>query len=154
MTTYKTILVAVDFSTGSRSALNEACRLALRRHAKLHVLHVVDSMAIAALLDSHGGVFEKQAEVAAQGARTALSRWLDGVTLPENFEATIATGVPLHEILEHARKWQADLLVAGVVGEGGVPSGAGSSASKLARKAPGRVLLVSAQAPLALRRIV
>jgi nucleotide-binding universal stress UspA family protein len=40
------------------------------------------------------------------------------------------------------------------VGEGGVTSGAGSIASKLARKATGRVLLVSAHAPLEFRRIV
>ncbi|HYF37343.1 MAG TPA: universal stress protein, partial [Prosthecobacter sp.] len=154
MTNYKTILVAVDFSTGSRAALNEACRLSIQHGAKLQVLHVVDSMAVAALLDSHGGVYEKQAEVAARGASTALARWLDGVTLPENYEATVAVGVPLHEIMEHLSRWQADLLVAGVVGAGGVQPGAGSIASKLARKAPGRVLLVSAHAPFEFRRIV
>jgi nucleotide-binding universal stress UspA family protein len=154
MTDYKRILVAVDFSTGSRAALEEASRLARKSEAKLHVLHVVDSMAVAALRDSHGGVYEKQAEVTAQGASAALGRWLQSADLPEAHEATVAVGVPLHEILEHVERWRIDLLVAGTVGAGGIHPGAGSLAGKLARKAPGRVLLVAGKAPAGFNKVV
>lgn len=154
MKDYRTIIVAVDFSTGSRSALEEAARLAALHGGKLHVLHVVDSLAVAAMQDSHGGLYEGQAEVAAEGARAALTRWLAQSKMPADATATVVVGVPLHEILEHARALQAELLVAGVIGAGGVAAGAGSVASKLARKAPVRVLLVSAHAPLVFRKIV
>ena len=154
MNTLKTILVAVDFSTGSRTAFEQATRIALLNGAKLQVLHVVDAAAVAALVASREEDYETHAKLAAEGARTALTRWLAQSTAPGDYEVTIAIGNPLHEILEHARTLKADLLVAGIAGAGELPAGAGSISSKLARKAQIPVLLVRSNHPQAFRKIV
>ena len=149
-----TILVAVDFSTGSRTAYEQAVRIAALHGAKLQVLHVVDSAAVAALAESREESFENHARVATEGAGAALTRWLAHSPAAASYEVTIAMGTPLHEILEHARTLKADLLVAGIAGAGDMPAGAGSIASKLARKAKTPVLLVRTNHPQAFRKIV
>lgn len=154
MNTLKIILVAVDFSTGSRAALEQAARIARLQGAKLHVLHVVNSAAVATLAASRETTYETQAATAAEGARTALNAWLSQSEIPADTEATIAVGTPLHEILGHVRALKADLLVAGIADAGNTPAGAGSVSGKLARKSPSRVLLVRADHPHAFRKIV
>ena len=148
------ILVAVDFSTGSHTALDQAVRIARVNDAKLHVLHVIDSAAVLALADAHHETFERRARQSAEGASAALTRWLEHSRLPANCEVTIATGAPLHEILEHARKFKADLLVAGIAGAGNSLAGAGSVSGKIARKSETTVLLVRSDHPQAFRRMV
>jgi len=154
MNKLSTILVAVDFSTGSRSAYEQAVRIAALTSAKVHVLHVVDSAAVATLAASREEPFETHAKVASEGVSSALSQWMAQSPAPGNYEVTIALGTPLHEILEHARTLNADLLVAGIAGAGEMPAGAGSISSKLARKALMPVLLVRTNHPQPFRKIV
>ncbi len=138
----RSILAAVDFSTGSRAALAHAVRLATLHQARLHVLHVMDSQAIAVLADKRGESFESAAAHALDGGRRALDNWLAQTRMPEHSEVEILTGAPLHEILEQVKKRGADLLVAGVAGAGEAAGAAGSVSGKLARKSPADVLLV------------
>jgi nucleotide-binding universal stress UspA family protein len=154
MSTLKTILVAIDFSTGSRAALEQASRIARLQGARLHVLHVVDSSSVATLAASRESAYESQAASATEGARTALHAWLAQSEVPAAVEVTIAIGTPLHEILEHVRTLNVDLLVAGIEGAGQTPAGAGSVSCKLARKSPSRVLLVRSTHPHAFQRVV
>jgi len=154
MNTLKTILVAVDFSTGSRAALEQASRIARLQGATLHVLHVVDSAAVATLAASRESSYESQAAIATEGARTALTAWLAQSEVPAGVEATIAVGIPLHEILEHVRRLHADLLVAGITGTGETAAGVGSISGKLARKSPSRVLLVRSGHSHAFQKVV
>ncbi|OYW29651.1 MAG: hypothetical protein B7Z47_04530 [Chthoniobacter sp. 12-60-6] len=154
MNTLKTILVAVDFSTGSRAALEQAVRIAHLQGARLHVLHVVDSTAVATMAASRESSYETQATTAAEGARTALQSWLVGSQKSSEVEVIIAVGTPLHEILNHVTTLNADLLVAGIAGAGNTPAGAGSVSCKLARKSPCRVLLVRADHPHAFQKVV
>jgi universal stress protein E len=154
MNSLKIILVAVDFSPGSRAALEQAARIARLQGAKLHVLHVVDSAAVATLAASRESSYESQVKVATEGARTALNAWLAQSEVPAGVEATIAVGTPLHEILEHVRSLQADLLVAGIAGAGRTVAGAGSVSAKLARKSPSRVLLVRSNHSHAFQKVV
>ena len=139
-----TILAAVDFSTGAHSALQQAASIAIRQNAKLHVLHVIDSNALAAMADHRGEPFDSASKAAIEGARKALDQWLARVALPQGHEVTLVVGHPLHEILQHAKYLHADLLVAGITGAGDNPAGAGSVSAKLARKAAPNVLLVRA----------
>ncbi len=154
MNTLKTILVPVDFSTGSRAALEQAARLAGLNGASLHVLHVVDTAAVASLADSRNTSFDRQAETAAEGAKEALASWLAQAGAPAGCQTNIVVGVPLHEILEHVRILQPDLVVAGITGAGESKAGAGSLAHRLARKVPVKILLVRANHPNAFQKIV
>jgi len=154
MNTLKTILVPVDFSTGSRSALDQAMRLSGINAAKLHVLHVVDTEAVSAMAAGRQISVERQSAVAHEGAKVALARWLAQAGAPSSCESTVVMGVPLHEILEKTKALQADLLVAGSTGSGETLTGAGSLACKLARNAPCKVLLVRANHPQAFKKVV
>ena len=154
MNTLKTILIPVDFSTGSRSALEQAARLAGLNQASLHVLHVVDTAAVSMIADSRNMSFERQAAIAAEGAKEALVSWLAQAGAPASCQSTIVVGVPLHEILEHVKTLKPDLVVAGITGAGESKAGAGSLAHRLARKVPTKVLLVRANHPNAFKRIV
>lgn len=154
MNTLKSILVAVDFSTGSHAAVQQAARIARLQGASLHVLHVVDSAAVATLAATRESSYETQAATAADGARTALDAWLSPIDAPAGTDVTIVVGTPLHEILTHATSLKADLLVAGITGTGNTPAGAGSVSTKLARKSPCRVLLVRSSHHEAFRKIV
>lgn len=150
----KTILAAVDFSTGSRAALEHAARLAKLHNARLHVLHVMDAQAIAALADRRGESFDSAAAHALDGGRKALDSWLSQTRLPEDCGVDILTGTPLHEILEQVKRLGANLLVAGVAGAGEHSGGAGSVSGKLARKCPVDVLLVRSGHPGAFQKVV
>ena len=150
----RTILVAVDFSTGSRAALEHAARLATLHQARLHVLHVMDSHAIAMLADRRGESYESAAAHALDAGRKALDSWLAQTRLPESCWVEILIGAPLHEILEQVKKTGADLLVAGVAGAGDNTGGAGSVSGKLARKSPADVLLVRSGHPGAFQKVV
>ena len=150
----KLILAPVDFSTGSRAALEHAARLAVELGAKLHVLHVIDSFALATMADGRREPFDRAAKHSFDHARKALDEWLGHSTLPAGYEVTLVIGAPVHEILEHVKSLGADLLVAGVAGAGGHADGAGSVAGKLARKCVVDVLLVRAGHPQAFAKIV
>lgn len=148
------ILVAVDFSIGSRSALEHAARLAVKQQARLHVLHVIDSLALSMLAEHRGESFESATRVAFESGRKSLDIWLARSPLPAGFEITLCIGNPLHEILEHAKKFEASLLVAGIAGAGGNASGAGSTSLKIARKSPVNVLLVRQSHPQPFAKVV
>jgi len=150
----KTILATVDFSTGSRAALEHAVRLAKLYNARLHLLHVMDSYSIAVLAGKREEPFESAAAHALAGGRKALGSWLAQTQLPEGHEVEVVVGAPLHEILEKVKKLGADLLVAGVAGAGQQHSGAGSVSGKLARKCPVDVLLVRAGHPDVFHKVV
>jgi len=154
MGTFQTILVAVDLSTGSRAALNQAARLARHHGSDLHVLHVIDSDAVASLVESRGEVFEPAAHYSTEGGKQELERWLAESDLPAGFTIRLVIGSPLHEILEHSKSVNADLVVAGIAGTGENSVGAGSVASKLARKAAAHVLLVRAEQSQPFQKIV
>jgi nucleotide-binding universal stress UspA family protein len=144
----------VDFSTGSRAALEHAARLATLHQARLHVLHVMDSHAIAALADRRGEPFDSAVANALDGGRKALDSWMAQSQLPEDCGVEILIGTPLHEILEQVKRLGADLLVAGVAGADENPGGTGSVSGKLARKSPADVLLVRAGHQGAFQKVV
>lgn len=152
----RTILVAVDFSTGSHAAMEQAVRLALSCGASLHVVHVVDSAAVATMAEMQGGGYESHAASAAQGARDALDRWMQQWGPQTAYDGIIAMGHPVHEILEHVRALNAGLLVAGPqgAGRGTTHAGAGSVAARLARHSPVPVLLVRPAHEQAFQKIV
>lgn len=116
-----TILVPVDFSTGSAAAVEWAQAIAGAFGAKIVLLSVVD-VSVSAIMGGPGGVMvppppeslldqmreEAQTEMAAVAARVA------GAT------PVIREGTPRHEILEVAADVKADLIVMGTHGRTGL----------------------------------
>jgi universal stress protein E len=157
MNTLKTILVVVDFSPSSRSALEQGIRLARLNSASLHVLHVVDSADIDMIAVSHKVTREQLAAIEAEGLRQAkqsLSFLVAQAGASAECRSTLVEGVPLHEILEQVKLLEPDLVVAGIAGSDESTPGAGSLAHRLARKVPAKVLLVRADSLQKFRKIV
>lgn len=157
MNTLRTILVVVDFSPGSRSALKQGIRLARLNGASLHVLHVVDSAVVDMIAVSHKVTREQLAAIETEGLRQAkqsLSFLMAQAGASADCRTSVVEGIPLHEILEHVKTLKPDWVVAGITGSDESTPGAGSLAHRLARKVPAKVLLVRADQPRKFRKIV
>lgn len=134
-----------DFSKFSKNALTYAIAFAEKFGAELHLLHVVQDLALfvpEAITDAPPVV--PPVEQFVEAARTALDRVLKeccppGVTVrPE-----VVEGTPFHEIIAYARDKDVDLIVMGTHGHTGlVHVLLGSVAEKVVRKAPCPVLTV------------
>jgi nucleotide-binding universal stress UspA family protein len=144
------ILVAVDFSEGSKAALSQAAFIGKRVGAQLHVMHVWDAPEF---LPPH----EKALEVAATPFRTTLKAEADrdlerfvkdaeasGVEVTHAF---MESGVASSTIVAVAKRQKYDLIVLGTHGRTGVAHTLlGSVAERVVRNAPCPVLTVREQA--------
>jgi nucleotide-binding universal stress UspA family protein len=145
---YRRILVPVDGSSTSKLGLQHALGLAKDQHARVHVLNVVDELAIAPMMDGYPEVdmsmlidsMRATGEEAIEEGRTHAAK--------ANVEATTAIvdarGRAVSDvILDHAKKCRADLIVMGTHGRRGLNRLLlGSDAERVLRKAPVPVLLV------------
>jgi len=144
---YERILVAVDNSSTSDKALEEAIKLAQVHKAILRLVHVVDTAMldvdngglvsiheVAQALRQGGDSLLKQSEVRVRAADVAVE-----TSLLETLGVTrIAT-----EIVDAAKKWPADLIVLGTHGRRGfVHLLLGSVAEDVVRIATTPVLLI------------
>jgi len=144
---YKNILVAIDDSETSRSALKEALHIAKASNAKLYITHVVDET----LLSMHGRTVSTSADF--DNAIAALSdagRQLLGDAMKS---ATEVNAEPLllealnrrvsETIADKAGELDIDLIVIGRHGRRGLATLIlGSVAEQLAKIASASVLLV------------
>ena len=144
---YEHILVAVDGSTTSDKALEEAIKLARVHKATLRLVHVVDT----AMMDVDNGGLVSMHEVwdaLRQGGASLLKKSEARVqeadvkadtALLETLGVTrVAT-----EIVDAAKKWPADLIVLGTHGRRGfVHLLLGSVAEDVVRMAATPVLLI------------
>jgi len=146
VTTYKHILVPLDFSDTSARALEHAKILAERFDAALELLHVVPNPFMANAASLYVGMplpqdFLNQLE---QEARERLEATLT-LTERERFQArsVVRIGDPLFEIVDHARSEHVDLIVMGTHGRTGVSHlFLGSVAERVVRTAECPVLTV------------
>jgi nucleotide-binding universal stress UspA family protein len=122
--------------------------------ASLQGLHVVDTAAVGMIADRRKMNFERQAAIAAEGAKEVLVRWLAQAGAPASCQSTIVVGAPLHEILEQVKTPKPDLVVAGITGAGESKAGTGSLAHRLARKVPTKALLERANHSNQFRKII
>jgi universal stress protein E len=143
MNRLKSVLVGVDFSECSKAALQQAARMAKWNGATLHVLHVIDSLAVTELAAAMKVSVDQQRQTALTGARHELTRWLGNTDSLERFKTDIIIGVPLEEILKRIGEVNVDLVVLGATGATGAARGAGMLATKVLRKAATKVLLVT-----------
>ena len=148
MLTLRTVLCPTDFSDVSARAETYAAALARHYDASLHLLHVDPPMPVMAPygeIPVDARLFEEQREVAeAELVKAGERARAGGLTV----ETTMKGGHPAREILALADRAQADMLVIGTHGRGGVEHLLlGSVAEKIMRKAACPVLVVPPGAP-------
>ena len=114
---YKKILVAVDGSTSSTNAFNEALNVAERNDAKLFILTVVDfkfSIGDPAFINDALRFHLNNAEIELEQlvANSKVSRLY--------YETKIDSGNPKRKIIDYALENQVDLIMLGATGRGAV----------------------------------
>ncbi|CUS37243.1 universal stress protein [Candidatus Nitrospira nitrificans] len=147
---FKAILVPVDFSPCSDEAFRVACQVARLCGARLLVLHVIDTSALAAF--NRLGLLAVPSDAAPQRrrlrhhARLNVRQLLESkVALDVKITRLIVEGAPFVEIAKVARTGDIDLVV---IGSYGGRSGSvdkiffGSTAEKVVRTAGCPVLTV------------
>jgi nucleotide-binding universal stress UspA family protein len=146
----KRILVATDFSEPAEAALRYGTELTRRFDASLHVLHVVDDLAVrpdpvaAAPMDS--GALQMTLENEARANLAELVPEPDRSALRAHLDIVVSDR-PAQAILAYARDAQIDLIIAGTHGRRGLAYFfMGSVAHELTRTATCPVLTVRAHA--------
>jgi universal stress protein E len=142
------IVVPTDFSPGAKRALERAARLPIAARGKIHLVHVVarsdsrnsESLALAA---------DALSKLARRIVRSSAAAGGKGPTI----ETSVLTGEPYVEIIRHARRVDADLVVLGRVGEGrSIRKVLGTTAARVVRMSDTPVLLVGRPAQASYRR--
>jgi universal stress protein A len=139
----KRILVPLDFSAGSRRALDQALEIARRFDASIHLIHVCDRPAMmAAAVDGCSiAPWEGSRALGVNAAAQLgeIARRLRGLRV----STEVRFGEPAPIIVETATACRADLIVVGTHGHGALTRVAlGSVAERIVRLAPCPVLTV------------
>ncbi|MBI5760629.1 MAG: universal stress protein [Planctomycetales bacterium] len=141
----KRILFPTDFSPNANAALAYATALAEQFGAELHVLHV---MVEPAVIIPEPGAFYPIPDTLLADIKEQSEKALNQVPDPQWCQGKVVQrvlrrGTPFVEIVRYAKEANADLVVLGTHGRGGLAHVLlGSVAEKVVRKAPCPVLTV------------
>jgi len=136
------ILVGIDFSKGSRSALAQAVRLGRAHGARIRVVHVVDRGVVDELRDALSATGE---DVRGGIVREARRRWEEFrvvVEAGQTLELEVEIDHPAAAMVRLVKEANAQLLLLGVHGTSAHGRGPGPVATACVRNAPASVLLV------------
>jgi nucleotide-binding universal stress UspA family protein len=127
--TARRILVAVDFSQWSRSALIAAAMLARRSHGDVHLVHAIDP-------DLADAAAEAGVDIAAD-ARDELARFVEraGCGAAVRGATHVAIGSAADVICDVSRRENIDLVVMGVYGQSSGCMRCGTTAAAVVRHA-------------------
>ena len=153
MNQLKIILVGVDFSECSRSALEQAVRLARWNNAGLRIVHAISPTSVNSNDETLQHTLDELRGQIRKHAIARLADWAGEAGAPAGHSREVINGVPLDVLMTESRS-NADLLVLGVTGGSMLPNGAGTLATKCLRKAGTKVMLVKASHAQPFRRIV
>ena len=139
----KRIVMATDFSEGSDAAMVKAFGLALASHAVVDLVHVVDPailfapVSLGAMALADGGALFEEVD------RALSSRAEEAQRLGLVCQSNSLQGFPPREIVRHAKKTGADLIVVGTHGRTGITHAIlGSVAERVVQRAGCLVLVV------------
>lgn len=150
MPNFTKILVPVDFSSSSRSALEYACEIAERYGAKMEILHLCGAPQFVAMTALRRVSEEERVKAAKEGKEKhekELQEFVGDLNdklekIPHEIRTEWA-GDLTSLVVEHAEKNNFDLIVMGTHGRKGVREFLlGSNAKKILTKAPCPVLTV------------
>lgn len=144
------IVVATDFSRGSRWALRRAALLPLAPRARVLIAHVIEGAPSSASARRASQLFQRRLERLAAGfARLARARGCPDVRV----ETMVEEGRPFVRILRLARRRRAELIVLGGHGKRTVRDLLlGTTAQRVVRKSSIPVLVVKSQPAQGYRR--
>jgi nucleotide-binding universal stress UspA family protein len=144
--TISRILVPVDFSAHSKSALQYAAALASRLEASLHLLHVVEDPVATGAWGSESvlpDLTELRKELVVDAERRLLAYRGEAERAQVPVVTSVRIGLTSYTIVEYARTLNVDLIVMGTHGRTGVAHlFMGSVAERVVRHAPCPVLTV------------
>lgn len=142
MTWPRSIVVGVDFTACSATALAQALRIAEGSRAELHVVHVIETLVA---MDLEEALTPFQADIRAGLVEDAQRSWHEfSAKVPgaSALDLDVSVDNPVAALLHRLRDRSADLLVLGTHGTSPPGRGAGTLATACVRKAPASVLLV------------
>lgn len=143
MAARRVILAATDFSAASRDAAKLARVLADALRADVRLLHVIPNPAQLPWSIDSGAAFPDLEGSWRMHAQTELERARDEAGLSSDTALDIGIGEAAHEILAHAHRHRADVIVLGTHGHGRIARlMLGSVADKVVRQAVSPVLVV------------
>src|SRR3954471_12858348 len=142
MKTLKNLLVAVDLSEPSKEVIEAGIMLARSLDASIELVHVKEPF-IYALAGEYGPTVEQE---------QSLMQWIESRVAEASDRVASARipcstsnlyGAPAREIVEHAEKIGADLIIVGTHGRGGISHAVlGSVAERIVQRAKRPVLTV------------
>ena len=136
------VVVGVDFTPCSRSALMQAMRIAACRRATVHVVHVIEPLVV---MDLEQALSPYQTDIRAALIGDVRKTWREftmGIPDVSGLELDVQIDHPVSVILRRVREQSADLLVLGTHGTSPADRGTGTLATACVRKAMASVLLV------------
>lgn len=146
---YQSILVGIDFSDASRSALIAAIRIATFDHAKITATHILDPC-VADAISKANGFSDDQLKKAVEDS---LYRFLaESEVAAGTVQINAGIGHPVVSLMQACRDNASDLLILGTQGVRRKHHRVGAVAGKCVRKAPADVLLVRPGSPGPFRR--
>jgi len=150
VSTFRTIVVAVDFSPNSHAALATAIRLANDLDAEVLAVHIVSRSALRTCI--HEGLLTAddddatiQAKVRAHVDQKFDSFMSSVGAAPDRVERFVLRGDPTHDLVAFLKERGGDLIVAGRRGETFSDVLLGSVSERLVRQAPCPVLIVKGE---------
>lgn len=149
--TFEHIMIPIDFSDLSQSALSAGLDLATRFEARVTLVHVTDQvdrntwgdpdamMAMDAVIDGELKALDHEAREQLDN----VSKELEGALPEGRITQLVVSGKPARRILEVAAELQPDLIVMGSHGRHRMPDILlGSTAERVVRHAPCAVLTI------------
>ena len=144
MSTFKTIVVAIDFSGTCDDAVRTVNEIARDYYSRVHLVHVVPEPLQQPWSIDAGGIDVTELRKAwFENAERRLARIASEFPVPERVSQAVIVGPPAGEITRYAKEHGADLIVMGTHGYGPVRRFiVGSVADRVVREASCPVLLV------------
>ncbi len=142
MTTYKHILLAVDFSEDAPYLVNRTNEMALLNNAKISLVHILDNIPMPDM--SYGTIIPLDFEtehVLLEIEKATLNKIGEQLNVPDE-QRWLIWGSPKDEICALAEKENVDLIIVGSHGRHGLALLLGSTANGVLHHAPCDVLAV------------